>query len=139
MHPNRKLVASGETGKNPSICIWDSVALKTVSVLVKDDSHTHGIGALAFSQCGSTLISIGVDPKSLISVWSWENARQLCIVSGHTDRIFDSCFLPNHDSSFFTVGVKHVKVWNLVGNTLKSKRGIFGQKEYFYESSVYFY
>ena len=35
MHPNRQLVASGETGKNPSVCIWDSVALKTVSVLVK--------------------------------------------------------------------------------------------------------
>ena len=36
MHPQKQLVASGETGKNPSICIWDSVALKTVSVLVKE-------------------------------------------------------------------------------------------------------
>ena len=23
MHPNKRLVASGETGKSPSICIWD--------------------------------------------------------------------------------------------------------------------
>ena len=57
MHPNKRLVASGETGKSPSICIWDSVALKTVSVLVKEDSHTHGVGAVAFSQCGSRLLS----------------------------------------------------------------------------------
>ena len=35
MHPQKQLVASGETGKNPSICIWDSVALKTVSVLAR--------------------------------------------------------------------------------------------------------
>ena len=128
MHPNKRLVASGETGKSPSICIWDSVALKTVSVLVKEDSHTHGVGAVAFSQCGSRLLSVGIDPNSLVSIWNWESARQLCIVSGHTDRIFDCCFLPNEDSAFFTVGVKHVKVWNLTGNTLKSKRGIFGKK-----------
>ena len=111
MHPQKQLVASGETGKNPSICIWDSVALKTVSVLamvslkisfllavynisfsfiykqlkldtlflVKEDSHTHGIGALAFSDCGGRLLSVGVDPKSLVSIWDWESARQLCI------------------------------------------------------------
>ena len=52
----------------------------------------------------------------------------MCIVSGHTDRIFDSCFLPNSDTHFCTVGVKHIKMWNLIGNTLKSNRGIFGQK-----------
>ena len=128
MHPNKRLVASGETGKSPSICIWDSVALKTVSVLIKEDSHTHGVGAIAFSQCGSRLLSVGVDPNSLVSIWNWESARQLCIVSGHTDRISDCCFLANGDSAFFTVGVKHVKAWNLTRNTLKSKGGIFGKK-----------
>ena len=45
MHPQKQLVASGETGKNPSICIWDSVALKTVSVLVKDQCLISSGGA----------------------------------------------------------------------------------------------
>ena len=128
MHPNQKLAASGETGKSPSICIWDTVTMKTVSVLKKDEAHTHGVGSVAFSPCGGRVLSVGIDPYSLVAIWDWEAARMLTIVKGHSDRIFDSCFLPNSDSSFVTVGVKHLKVWDVMGNTLKSKRGIFGSK-----------
>ena len=128
MHPNKRLVASGETGKSPSVCIWDSTTMKTISVLKKEGTHTHGVGSVSFSPCGGRVLSVGIDPKSLVAIWEWENARQLCVVNGHTDRIFDSCFLPNSDASFVTVGVKHIKVWNVMGNTLKSQRGIFGEK-----------
>ena len=31
VHPNRNIVASGQVGKNPSICVWDSKTMKTLA------------------------------------------------------------------------------------------------------------
>ncbi|KAI4583524.1 hypothetical protein MJG53_008737 [Ovis ammon polii x Ovis aries] len=60
LHPERALVATGQVGKEPYICVWDSYTVQTVSVL--KDVHTHGIACLAFdldgqfwSLCGNAL------------------------------------------------------------------------------------
>lgn len=46
LHPERVLVATGQVGKEPYICVWDSYTTQTVSIL--KDVHTHGIACLAF-------------------------------------------------------------------------------------------
>jgi WD40 repeat protein len=46
-HPKQVLIASGEVGKKPVVCVWDSETLQTKSIL--KDGHTHGICCLAFS------------------------------------------------------------------------------------------
>lgn len=46
LHPERVLVATGQVGKEPYICVWDSYTVQTISVL--KDVHTHGIACLAF-------------------------------------------------------------------------------------------
>lgn len=46
LHPERVLVATGQVGKEPYICVWDSYTMQTVSIL--KDVHTHGIACLAF-------------------------------------------------------------------------------------------
>lgn len=46
LHPERVLVATGQVGKEPYICVWDSYTVQTVSVL--KDVHTHGVACLAF-------------------------------------------------------------------------------------------
>lgn len=46
VHPDKTLVATGQVGKDPYICIWDSYRVQTVSVL--KDAHTHGVACLAF-------------------------------------------------------------------------------------------
>lgn len=50
LHPERVLVATGQVGKEPYICVWDSYTVQTVSVL--KDVHTHGIACLAFDLDG---------------------------------------------------------------------------------------
>lgn len=50
LHPERVLVATGQVGKEPYICVWDSYTMQTVSVL--KDIHTHGIACLAFDLDG---------------------------------------------------------------------------------------
>ena len=46
-------MATGQTGKNPYICVWDSSSNETVSIL--KDGHQNGIGALGFDKEGQVL------------------------------------------------------------------------------------
>ena len=54
LHPERVLVATGQVGKEPYICVWDSYTVQTVSIL--KDVHTHGIACLAFDLEGQVLL-----------------------------------------------------------------------------------
>ena len=51
LHPEKRLVATGQIGKDPFICVWDSQTLKTESIL--QGEHQRGITALSFSGDGS--------------------------------------------------------------------------------------
>lgn len=55
LHPERVLVATGQVGKEPYICVWDSYTMQTVSIL--KDVHTHGIACLAFDLEGQVWTS----------------------------------------------------------------------------------
>lgn len=50
LHPDRVQVATGQVGKDPLICIWDSHTVQTLSIL--KDVHTHGVACLAFHSDG---------------------------------------------------------------------------------------
>lgn len=54
LHPEQVLVATGQVGKEPYICVWDSYTVQTVSIL--KDVHTHGIACLAFDLDGQVCI-----------------------------------------------------------------------------------
>lgn len=55
LHPERVLVATGQVGKEPYICVWDSYTVQTVSIL--KDVHTHGVACLAFDLEGQVQFS----------------------------------------------------------------------------------
>ncbi len=57
LHPDKTLVATGQIGKEPFICVWDPVTLDTVSIL--QGGHERGVAALGFSADGK------VQPLSL--------------------------------------------------------------------------
>ena len=50
LHPERSLVATGQVGKEPYVCVWDTFSVQTVSLL--KDGHSHGVACLAFSADG---------------------------------------------------------------------------------------
>ncbi|XP_047459469.1 echinoderm microtubule-associated protein-like 6 [Mugil cephalus] len=125
LHPERSLVATGQVGKDPFVCVWDSFSVQTVALL--RDGHTHGVACLAFSSDGQRLASVGLDAKNTVCIWEWRRGRILATSSGHSDRIFDICWDPFQQSRLVTCGVKHIKFWSLCGNALSPKRGIFGK------------
>ncbi|XP_072031189.1 echinoderm microtubule-associated protein-like 6 isoform X3 [Amphiura filiformis] len=125
LHPEKTLVATGQVGKDPYICIWDSFNVQTVSIL--KDGHSHGIGVLAFNKDGTRLVSVGLDPQNIINVWDWKRGKILSTVTGHTQRIFDCQFNPFKENCLVSCGVKHIKFWGLCGNSMTAKKGIFGK------------
>ncbi|XP_072293600.1 echinoderm microtubule-associated protein-like 6 isoform X2 [Eucyclogobius newberryi] len=125
LHPERSLVATGQVGKEPYVCVWDTFTVQTVSLL--RDGHTHGIACLAFSADGQRLASVGLDAKNTVCIWEWRRGKILATATGHSDRIFDICWDPFQQNRLMSCGVKHIKFWSLCGNALTPKRGIFGK------------
>ncbi|XP_055018852.1 echinoderm microtubule-associated protein-like 6 [Boleophthalmus pectinirostris] len=125
LHPERSLVATGQVGKEPYVCVWDTFTAQTVSLL--REGHTHGIACLAFSADGQRLASVGLDAKNTVCIWEWRRGKILATATGHSDRIFDICWDPFQQNRLVSCGVKHIKFWSLCGNALTPKRGIFGK------------
>ncbi|KAG7492916.1 hypothetical protein MATL_G00019970 [Megalops atlanticus] len=125
LHPDRVQVATGQVGKEPYICIWDTYGVQTVSIL--KDVHTHGVACLAFDADGQRLVSVGLDSKNTVCVWDWKKGKVLATATGHSDRIFDIAWDPYQQHRLVSCGVKHIKFWALCGNALTPKRGIFGK------------
>ncbi|XP_045677967.1 echinoderm microtubule-associated protein-like 5 isoform X1 [Phyllostomus hastatus] len=125
LHPERVLVATGQVGKEPYICVWDSYTVQTISVL--KDVHTHGVACLAFDLDGQRLVSVGLDSKNAVCIWDWKRGKMLSMAPGHTDRIFDISWDLYQPNRLVSCGVKHIKFWSLCGNALTPKRGVFGK------------
>ncbi|XP_048456030.1 echinoderm microtubule-associated protein-like 5 [Rhincodon typus] len=125
LHPERTLVATGQVGKEPHICVWDTYNVQTISIL--KDVHTHGVACLAFDHDGQRLVSIGLDSKNTVCVWDWKKGRVLATAAGHIDRIFDVSWDLHQPNKMISCGVKHIKFWSLCGNALTAKRGVFGK------------
>ncbi|XP_041920810.1 echinoderm microtubule-associated protein-like 6 isoform X8 [Alosa alosa] len=125
LHPERSLVATGQVGKDPFICVWDTFTVQTVSIL--KDGHSHGVACLAFSSDGQRLASVGLDAKNTVCVWDWKKGKVLATATGHSDRIFDITWDPFQQNRLVSCGVKHIKFWAMCGNSLTPKRGIFGK------------
>lgn len=117
LHPDKVQVATGQVGKDPFICIWDTYSMQTVSIL--QDVHSHGVACLAFDSDGQVrpcplttmmkqgkawiltpplplcflslslqrLVSIGLDAKNTLCVWDWRRGRVLASATGHSDRV----------------------------------------------------
>lgn len=56
LHPDRLLVATGQIGKAPYICVWDSNTTDTVSIL--KDGHQNGVGGVGFDKEGNVSMVI---------------------------------------------------------------------------------
>lgn len=51
LHPDKMLVATGQVGKDPYICVWDAATVQTVSIL--KDGHKQGVSAISFDKEGN--------------------------------------------------------------------------------------
>ena len=69
---------------------------------------------------------MGIDGENTIKIWQWRKGKALATVAGHSERVFDIRFV---GARVVTCGVKHIRFWTLLGNTLELKEGEFGKSE----------
>jgi WD40 repeat protein len=65
--PDKRLVATGEIGAKPMICIWDAVTMQLKYPPIKG-KLTKGIQALSFSSTGQTLAAVCIDVDHTVAV-----------------------------------------------------------------------
>ena len=64
---------------------------------------------------GKKLASIGLDDDHSIVVWNWKKGEKLATARAHKDKLFMIKWNPLNENQLLTVGIKHIKFWNQVG------------------------
>ena len=128
IHPiNKQIVATGQKAKLGEsklvpIYIWEVDTKRILAVL--QGYHRCAVNILKFSPDGSILLSIGKDEYNSVALYDWANNR--LIAQTKVDKYFvtDASFKKNN--TFVTVGLKHIKFWEINGNSLKFTPGRWG-------------
>jgi microtubule-associated protein-like 6 len=115
-HSGRRVCATGEQGKIPSIYIWDVDTCKVVAKLA--GFHRRGVSSLAFSDDGSTLLSVGVDDDNSVAVYDWSNGACLASEKTGSTRILGAGFVFSSATSFVTAGIQQLSFWELSSGSL---------------------
>lgn len=136
VHPNRKIVATGQLGRHPRLCIWDSKSLSTLRVF--EGHHQRAICAMSFSSDGKLLASIGQDRDHSMVLYDWENGTvKATVKTDAQNKVLAVAFRPTSNSMdgkgfntiLVTCGVQHIKFWSLEGGRhLAPKQGLIGKK-----------
>jgi len=127
-HRERKIVVTGQQGKEPSIRVWDVETCRELACLV--GFHKRAVVSVDISRDGNKIVSVGADDNHSVAVYDWKAGAMLGSATGDTNKVLDVMWNltksadPNTD--FVTVGVKHIQFWNLAGGSLKSKKGLLG-------------
>lgn len=71
MHPNGRIVASGERGRVPKVLVWDLATCQTICSI--RGFHERGISQISFSTSGNELITVGMDEYNTIAMYNWSS------------------------------------------------------------------
>ena len=71
LHPNQQVVATGQVGDNPMVCVWDTTGMHTISIL--HGTHTKGIATVSF---GGPDGKVGYVVYTHVNAWGYEEKRE---------------------------------------------------------------
>lgn len=133
VHQTLPVAASGETGKQPKIVVWDLESAEPTCVL--KGFHQRGVLLLAFVS-PDTLVSLGGDEDHSIAIYeskdSWRSAALKITSKGNKAVPFGLAapsFSTNSAAKQFVIcGQKFVEFWAVESSALSSKKGLLGQK-----------
>ena len=126
LHPNGKIIATGEIGPHPLISIWDSSTMESIASF--NSPLTKGIAHLEFSPSGKLLAASAMDDYHCVAIYEWEKKSSkrggALIATGKGTRanILDLVFSPD-ESELVCPAVKEVQFVSFKGGVLKTKKG----------------
>eukprot|EP00873_Tetraselmis_striata_P029458 jgi/Tetstr1/449722/TSEL_036789.t1 len=121
MHPNGGIVASGELGREPAVCIWSADSCAEKARIVHEEG-SRSIVALGFSGGrGRLLATVTTDNQHMVRVYDWAVGRRVAQGVGQNGAppqvygvAWDWHTGVDKDAGelrFATWGAKHLKVW----------------------------
>ena len=136
IHPGRVIVATGQLGKHPRVCIWDSQTLETLRVF--EGFHKRAICAMSFSPDGTYLATVGQDADHSVVIYDWRNGTIKATTKADVaNKVLAVAFRPMSASVdgkainivLVTCGIQHIKFWTLEGGRhLVPKVGLLGKR-----------
>jgi WD40 repeat protein len=125
--PDYKYAATGQRDPKgpdkPYICIWEIDTVKEVGRLL--NAHDKGINAISFDKDGKFLVSVGADSSHTVHLWDWEKGEKVATAQAGKEEILLAKFSPFVEGHFVTCGMKHLKFWNIQGDTMTSKKALY--------------
>lgn len=116
-------MASGQTGVDPSLCLWDAHHDRP-----RLDSRIHltpnsvGVSVLDFSPDGEILLCLAQDQAHTLSLWNWHTGVMMlsCRTNNNVIRSMrwnSTCYTANLQGqanyALLSVGTRHIKFWSL--------------------------
>eukprot|EP00899_Mesostigma_viride_P008440 jgi/Mesvir1/17598/Mv08830-RA.1 len=123
-HPTQSLAVTGQVGKEPSICVWDTVTMEKKAEL--KGFHQRAVVAIAFHPQGRMIGTVGLDDNHSVALYDWAAGKLVASAKGDTNRIYYCDFNPK-DGRLVTVGEKHVKFFSLENGELVGRKGVYGK------------
>ncbi|XP_065833168.1 mitogen-activated protein kinase-binding protein 1-like isoform X2 [Oscarella lobularis] len=123
LSPDGKLLATGESGHNPCVRVYDMASLVTSqsgpNLVAELRGHKHGISCLAFSPNMKYIVSVGYEHDKNVNVWQWKTGVVKVATNKISTKVRGLSF--SEDGAYFvTVGTRHVRFWYL--NTDQKKK-----------------
>ncbi|KAF0683188.1 Aste57867_24752 [Aphanomyces stellatus] len=136
VHPNGSVVATGERGSRPRICVWEVSSLRLLCTL--RHFHTIGVSHLAWMPDERTLLSIGKDSNHSIAIYQWPTSALVglpqLLFTERTSRYHVLAVQPVTPALFVTCGQRHLCFWyqesveSAPGIIYQAKPGVLGKK-----------
>jgi len=125
MDSKKEILATGQVGKTPYICIW---SLKDGSLLKKlyQEKDSRAVRSISISNSGQYLVSAGDDNSHTLFLFDLNSGKLLSKAPGGTDPILDIEFCPSDETLFATVGKRGAAFWRINSGKLSCNKGIFG-------------
>lgn len=120
--PDRTMVATGQVGKTPIICIWSADTCESISQF-KQARDTRAVKAISFNKDSEYIATAGSDNDHSVFVFDLKGTKLGEQRSG-PDPILDLAWSPVANV-FATADKRGVSFWTFEGG-LSMKKGVFG-------------
>ncbi|KAJ4971893.1 hypothetical protein NE237_004992 [Protea cynaroides] len=106
-----RYIASGESGDQPAVLIWDYINQALISEL---KGHQYGVTSIAFSPNGKHMVSAGFPRDGYLCLWDWRSGALVAKLKASSlcSTIASVCF-SSDAKCFVTAGKKHLKFWKV--------------------------
>lgn len=128
LHPTKNIVATGEIGPKPLLCIWDATTLELIQSF--NGPLKKGIQHLAWSKSGQFLAASAMDDEHCVMVVKEntskkKNATKYVMVAngkGDREKLLSMTWNPTEDQIVMT-GLKNVVFLTFEKGVIKSRKG----------------